>query len=122
VVESYSTTMLLQRLASAAFCHATGGENWNSGGWKFDSTLGWMDHDAHECDWAFANDSNVIEMENLAEWHLVKDKPCELMMADASGVEGLVCDRLWFRDAEMSGSLPPEVFLLLTNLKAVSFR
>jgi len=117
----YSDSRLLQRFALATFYYATGGKDWNKG-WMFDSTQGWMDYNTHECDWAFTNDSNFHETENSTEFFLVKDKPCELMEVAESGVEELLYDRLWFRDAGMSGSLPPEVFLLLTNLKVITFR
>jgi len=104
-LETYTDERILQRYALAVFYFALRGDEWL----QRDS---WTNHDSHECDWFNLKGELGFTYEDYQGIRT----PCE----QGESGEDLVIRHLWLDSNNLNGTLPRELFTMLTSLKTLS--
>jgi len=104
-LETYTDERILQRYALAVFYFALRGDEWLQ-------RDNWTNHDSHECDWFNLKG----ELGSTYEDYQKIRTPCE----QGESGEDLVIRHLWLDSNNLNGTLPRELFTMLTSLKTLS--
>ena len=125
-MEDYEDWRIQQRFALATFYYSTNGEQWTN-------NFRWLTYGNHECTWATMPpvlNTNLIN--DIAgpgfpdDWTLVVatktlsnySNPCE--EEDLNDIQMGQYQHLWLQDNGLNGTLPRELFEILTSLKTIN--
>ena len=125
LLDDYEGWRIKQRFALAALYYATGGDDWSS-------TSGWLAYRSHECTWSamppvlhtnlindrtqfHQNPGEIISTQTISNF----SNPCE--EEDRNDIQMGRYYHLWLQENNLNGTLPPEIFEMLTSLRTINF-
>lgn len=112
-LQLYSPLRVHQRYALATFYHATRGERWKD-------SSNWLNHSVHECDW-YGTDLFFFYARPMEAQTSPCEEPQPNNTTNTTMTTERIYKRLWITNNALNGTLPEEIFSLMTTLESINF-